>query len=61
MVEGQRHAVVAGLGDEGDRILQPVVGGAIGVVGEAQRHAQAAFRFCISSWAEKVPHSRYIG
>ena len=44
-VERQRHAVVAGLGDQRDGIAEPVVGRAIGVVGEAQRHAQAACRW----------------
>ncbi|GJE41972.1 hypothetical protein AEGHOMDF_1142 [Methylobacterium soli] len=38
-VEGERHAVISGLGDQLEGVVQPVVGGPVGVVGEAERHA----------------------
>ena len=36
------RAVVAGIGDDRDGIGQPVIGGAIGVVGEAKANAGTA-------------------
>ena len=35
-VERQRHAVIAGIGDQAERVVQPMVGGAVRVVGETQ-------------------------
>jgi hypothetical protein len=35
VVQRERDAGIARIGDEGDGILQPVVGGAVGVEGEA--------------------------
>jgi hypothetical protein len=39
VIEGERDAVVARLGDEGESVVEAVVGGAVGVVGEAEHHA----------------------
>ena len=41
-VERERHAVIAGVGDQRDRVVEPVVGRAVGVVGIAQRHRTIA-------------------
>jgi hypothetical protein len=35
-VEGERHAVVAGVGEQGQRVVEAVAGHAVGVVGVAQ-------------------------
>ena len=43
-VEGERDAVVAGVGDQRDRVVEAVVGGAVGVVGEAQASSAPPLR-----------------
>ncbi len=57
VVERQRDAVVARVGDQPHRVVQAVVGRAVGVVGEAERHA-AALRRSAASCAAKGEGSR---
>ena len=39
VIQGERHPIVAGLGDEVERVVEAMVLDAVGVVGEPQAHA----------------------
>ena len=51
VIQRQRDAVIPRIRNQVQRIVEPVVGGAVGVVGEAQRHRAASVSMLCSDQA----------